>query len=810
MLVSFNWLKNYVNLPDSVAPEEVALKLTMSTVEVDGLKKTGEFLDGVVVGEILEIKKHPDADKLSIAKVDIGEGKPRQIIFGQMVEMKVGLKVPMALAPTVLPGNKEIKKAKLRGEVSEGMLCLDQELGLSKEGVSIQFFGKEVKNGTQIVKVLGLDDTIFNIDNKSMTHRPDLWGHYGLAREIAALYNKKLKNLDLEDQKIKRSKDQTADLKIEIQDKENCTRYIGAVVGGIKIESSPAWMQNYLSACGVRPINNIVDITNYVTLELGRPSHAFDRRNIAEDTIIVRRAKPGEKITTLDGVVREMTDQMCLVCDAKRAVDLGGIMGGENSEVKNDTTEIILELANFNPANIRRTSVALGLRTEAGMRFEKGLSPYLAEVGMKRILTLIKQLIPGAYLLSKIVDVDYTPKENRKIELDLDFLKRKIGQEIFKKEVIKILGSLGFTVKEKKEQLLVVVPKWRSVKDISISEDLVEEVARVYGYDNIKTQLPVCPVAPPERNELRMLERKVKEILALEFGFSEVYNYSFFSLELMKKIGLPLKDHIELSNPIAKDRPYLRHNLWPNLLDNVENNLHRFDRVKLFEVGKVFVKDKPGFRAMQNSDELLPRQDLMLSMAYAEKSVVVPFYELSEALSGLMKRLGYQYELESAANNENEDLIAHHGRGATINVSGEMIGAIAELHPVTQHNLGIETRVASLEINLDKLLECKKEFLTFCSLPEYPEVIRDIAFVVDKKVEHSAVVKVLKEVDPLIVEIKLFDVYEGKNLAENKKGVAYHLTYQSPNRTLTSEEVDKVQEKMIKAIEKEFAAEIRR
>jgi len=813
MLVSYNWLKQYVDLPASLTAEELALQLTMSTVEVEGVKNMGKELANVVVGEVKELNKHPNAGKLQLAVVSDGK-KDYQVVCGGS-NLQLGMQVALAKVGAQVRWHGEgelvkLEKAKIRGEESLGMICAATEISLGElfpqkdEKEILDLSALKLKVGQSLAAALGLADVVFDIDNKSMTHRPDLWGHYGLAREIAALTNHKLKDLELLD--LKESKG--VDLKIKIEDKENCLRYIGAVVGGIKIEPSPDWMQSHLLACGVRPINNIVDITNYVTLELGRPSHAFDRRDIAKDTIIVRRAKKGEKFTTLDGQKRTMTEQMSLVCDAKGPVDLAGIMGGENSEVKDDTTEIILELANFNSANIRRTSTALGLRTEAGMRFEKDLSPYLAELGMQRILTLIKQLLPEAKLLSKIVDVNHHKKENREIELDLVFLNMKVGQDIPKKEVINILAGLGFTVKDKKDRLLVTVPEWRSVKDISLPEDLVEEVARIYGYDNIITQLPTFPVIPPEKNELRLLERKVKDILALEYDYTEVYNYSFVAPDWCQKMGVDLKDLIELDNPIAKDRPYLRHSLWPGLLENVEKNLHYIDNLKLFEIGQVFVKDQPGQPITTNSKELLPKQDYILSLAYAAKGEKIPFYEVSAAVVGLLEKLGYDCELKSK--DKLKEKLIHPGRQARVYVNGKNIARVVEINPAIQVSLGIDERTALAELNLTELLKLEEVENNYQSLAQYPEVLRDVAFVVDRKVQHDEIVKVLEKVDELVRGVELFDVFVGGKVGGNKKSLAYHISYRSDDKTLASSDIDKIHEKLIKQLEKEFKAEVRK
>ncbi|MFZ2189988.1 MAG: phenylalanine--tRNA ligase subunit beta [Candidatus Magasanikiibacteriota bacterium] len=819
MLISFNWLKKYVSLPDSITPEEVADKLKLATVEVEKVIRQGENLEKIVVGKVAGVQKHPNADKLNICTVEFGEKFPVQIVCGGS-NVREGMLVALAgLGANVKWHGEgelvELKKVKIRDVESYGMICASTEIGLGNmfpqrdEKEIMDLTELKLKVGEPLSEALGLNDVVLEIDNKSLSNRPDLWGHYGMAWEVAALFNKKVADLDISalGGSAFGGKEKKAKLSIKIQDTENCTRYIGAVVGGIKIEPSPKWMQDYLKACGVKAINNVVDITNFVNLELGRPSHAFDRRDIKDDTIIVRRAVEGEKLTTLDGIERTLKDTMCLVCDAEKPVDLGGIMGGANSEIKSDTTEVILELANFNPANIRKTMSAFDLRTDAGVRFEKTLSPHLAELGLKRILTLMKEIIPTAHLISKVVDVNNDKAEKRSIELSPEYFTKKMGVELDKKQVVKILESLGFSVADKKEKLLVTLPVWRSVKDISIPEDLVEEIARIYGYANIPAVMPIFPTNPPEKNVLRILERQMKEILSLENGYTEVYNYSFVAPEFIKRIGLPTEDLIELDNPIAKDRPYLRHNLWPSLLENIETNQRQADVLKLFEIGKVFRIEQAGMRVAENSDELLPRQDTLLCLVCAGKNITVPFFEVSETFKNLMTH--FNAEVEFKPNEKVDDAFVHAGRQALVYVNGKGVGAIAELNPMTQKNLGLEARVGMLEINLDELLPVLTNEKKYVPLPQYPVVVRDIAFVVDRKITHAEIVQTLTKIDPLIVSVELFDVYSGKNLGENKKSLAYHITYQSLEKTLESGEVDKVQAKLVAKLEKEFKAEMR-
>jgi len=816
MLVSYNWLKQYVDLPDSLTPEELGLKLTMGVVEVEGVKKRGEKLDGVVVGEILEIKKHPNADKLSVAQVDVGEKKPRQIIFGQMVEMEVGFKIPVALAPTTLPGDNKIKEAKLRGVESQGMLCLDQEMGLAEEGVSIRFFDKKIKNGTPIIKALGLDDTIFEIDNKSMTHRPDLWGHYGLAREVAAAYGKKLAPYDppkIGKREAGSEKRECIDLKVHVEDLQMCPRYMAVAIDGIKVESSPDWMQNRLLAVGLRPINNIVDITNYVLYDLGQPMHAFDASRLGGTgngergiKIIIRRAKDGEKFTTLDEQQYELTSDMLVIADEKKAVALAGVMGGMNSEISDNTNTIVYESANFNATNVRHTALQLGLRTDSSTRFEKSLDPNNAQLALRRAVQLTLEICPGAKVVSSVADERDFYLNQGPIDLSLEFLNKKIGKEIEKKEVIKILEGLGFFIVDKKEVLKVTVPTWRATKDISIPEDLVEEVARVYGYGNIETSLPMFSITPPKRNEPRLLERKIKNILAGEYGFTEVMLYSFIAPELIKKTGFDVKKHIELDNPIAKDRPYLRRSLLPNLLEALEKNTHIRDSVYLFEFGKTFIKEELGERVSENSDELLPRQDVMCNIVYSSKVDEVPYYEVVSAVRELLSTLGVGFRLEPAFVTEK---YIHPGRAANIVVRGISVGVVGELHPAVQEKMGIDMCVGIAELNLNVLLEYISEKSNYKGISQYPAVLRDIAFVVERDVVHEDVVMTIKKVDELITDVELFDVFVDNKLGKGKKSMAYHITYLSKEKTLEAEGVDIIHKKVGEILTKQFKAEIR-
>lgn len=823
MYISYNWIKQYVDLPDSMTPEDLGLKLTMGVVEVEGVEKQGELLDDIVVGLVKKVKKHPNADKLNVCEVYDGV-QSHQVVCGgsNVVEGmkvafgKIGAKVRWHGEGELI----ELAKAKIRGVESFGMICASTEIGLGeiypltdeKEILDLSSF--DVKPGTPLAQALGLDDAIIEIDNKSMTHRPDLWGHYGMAREVALAYHKKLKEYDPKKIHAGTGRDLSVlDLSVRVEDTELCSRYMAVAISGIQVAPSPEWLQKRLIAVGLRPINNIVDITNYVMYDLGQPLHAFDRSKMQDAgngklEIIVRRAKEGEKFITLDGQEHELTSDMLVIADSEKPVALAVVMGGLNSEISENTTSIIFESATFDPTNVRRTATKLGIRTDSSARFEKSLDPHNAELALRRAVELTLELCPDAQVASNMVDVKNMKMYQGPIALPLDFLYRKIGKEIELKEVLRILEGLGFVVKEKKDILYVTIPTWRATKDISIPEDLVEEVARVYGFGNIETELPKFSITPPEKNLLRDLERKVKMYLSQEYGYTESVNYSFVSPQLIQKTGLSITDHIELDNPIAKDRPYLRRSLLPNLFENIEKNSHSYDEQYLFEVGKVFREEESGPRVEENGDELLPRQDVYFSAVYRAKKDQMPFFEISSVVRGLLADLGVVYEFKSQTSSEEK--YAHPGRSAYIYAGDDCVGMVAELHPATAQNFGVKDRVGFVELNLNTVLKHVGEPHIYRGVSQYPPVLRDIAFVVDKKVEHAQVVKAIKTVDPLIRDLELFDVYAGDTLGEGKKSMAYHITYLSKERTLDAREVDEVYTKVIQSLERGFGAEIRK
>lgn len=816
MLVSKQWLQDFVFLPDSLTPEELARELTMKTVEVEGFEDTTSALDGIVVGVIKTVEDHPNADSLKVCVVDVG-GEKLSIVCGGS-NLIAGMKVALGKIGARVRWHGEcdaveLKKTKIRGIESHGMICASDEIGLEtlfpkQEEKEILDLGDMAHApGTPLAEALGLHDVVFDIDNKSMTHRSDLWGHYGMAREVAAVYRKKLK--PYKTKAIKAGSSMT--LRVGVEDAALAPRYMAVALDGITVQSSPPELQSRLVAVGIRPVNLIVDITNYVMAELGQPMHAFDAARITEvdgtRTIFVRSAKDGERVTTLDDKEHVLADDTLVIADAKGACAIAGIMGGANSAITDATTSIIFESAIFDATHVRRSATALGIRTDSSARFEKGLDPAGAEVALRRAVELVLKYCPGAHVVSDVVDSNPDAAKTAHVAVPFSFLEEKIGVAIPQKDVIDILTRLGFGVKTKKDTLAITVPTWRATKDVAIPEDVVEEVARLYGYGNVPEALPTFPIAPPIGNALRSLERKMKALLAYEHAYTEVYNYSFVSPEWLSRLGIDSDNHIELDNPIAKDRPLLRRNLIPNLLQNVERNLHRVERMRLFEVGRTYRNESAGERVRANADELLPKQDTVLGMMYAAKGDGEPFFELAGAIRAVFTRLGARITLHGLP--EQDALPSHPGRYAAIHIGQKRIGKIGELHPETQRTIGIPERTAMLEITLNAVLPCLEEAHAYNPLSVYPPIDRDIAFVVDRSVPHADIAAALAGIDPLVTDVSLFDVYEGNGVSEGKKSMAYHLVYRSDTRTLQAKDIDALHARLIEKLEKEFGARMR-
>ena len=821
MNLSLNWLKDFVDIPGLVSPEELGKRLTMYTVEVEKVEHQAEKYKEVVVGKILEVKPHPNADRLRLAKVDIGK-EQLEIVCGAS-NIKPGQLVPVALVGAVLPNGMEIKPAEIRGVKSNGMLCAEDELGLGSDHAGILILDK-AKIGQSFSDYLNLNDVIFEVDNKSITHRADLWSIYGMARDISAFLDTKFK-VYKPAAGILKAKKITFRFRAKIEDFSLCPRYMAVGLENIKIAPSPKWMQKRLATAGMRPINNIVDVTNYVMLELGQPLHAFDKNFI--DKIIVRTAKPDEIIETLDGVKRKLEPDMLLIANQTKPVAVAGIMGGANSGINDQTESIIIESANFNANSIRKTAQKLGLRTESSMRFEKGLDPNLCELGLARAVELIIQICPGARVAGNLEDEKKYKLNQGPIDLDLKWLNQFIGYEFTAKQVKQTLEKLGFLVKASGNNFKVTIPSWRAVHDVSLAEDLAEEVARIYGYNNLKAELPKIDLAPPLVIEEKVLIRKIKNILSLGAKFTEVYNYSFLSVGQLEK--LKFASAIKLANPLSEDLAVLRPSLIPAILENIKTNQAFEDEIAIYEIGSIFLNKAGEIKKDDNSQDKLPLEEKRLAMALAGESADDLFRKLKGAIEFLFKflNLAVEFEQEIVISTPRlageKSLKGESGQykgfltevemtkaTAKIMSGGHCLGWVAEPEKGIRQSFGVKKPTAIAEINLPELLNLVKNspVKQYSEPPKYPAVSRDLAFVVNEKILYNNIVKEIKNFNALIKQVELFDVYQGDKLGQGKKNLAFHIIYQA-DKTLTSVEVDEVQLKLVKHLEREFEAKVR-
>jgi phenylalanyl-tRNA synthetase beta chain len=807
MYISYNWLKDFVKLPAKVSPEEIAEALTAHTVEVEGLVNQADKFKQVVIGKVLEVKKHPNADRLRLTVVDVGD-KKLHIVCGAP-NVAAHQMVPVALSGALLPNGLEIKTSEIRGEKSEGMICAEDELALGKNHEGIMVLGKGAKIGEPFAKYLKFNDIIFEVDNKSLSNRPDLLSHYGLARELAVIFDSRLKSYDkvigseLSFSDVKDSK-----LTVTVENKELCPRYMAVRVDNVQVGESPTWLKERLVAINQRPINNIVDLTNYVMFETGQPLHAFNAALIKK--IVVKANGQQEPLETLDGKERLLSADDLIISDGEQPLAVAGVMGGKNTEVSETTTAIILESANFKAATIRKTAQRLGLRTEASVRFEKSLDPNLAEDALKRFLVLLKSICPEMKISGNLFDLGGRVSQENKIDLEFSWLFSKIGQEIPKEQVASILNKLGFQITKHKDSLSVVVPSWRATKDIRGREDLVEEILRIYGYDNVKSLLPTERMAAPVINQERMLERKIKDILYLKFNLSEAYNYSFVGEEQLKRINVDFFNHLKLANPLSEIHSMLRQSVIPGLIYNVKNNQFRYEALGFFEMGSVFFNAPGEFKKDNDSEDKIPYQEKRIGIALAGNNRDI-FSELKSIVVGFLHELVPQNNEIIFSRLENFPGWADTSLAAKILIFGQEIGLLGVLDTNAAKNLNLKMKAGFVEINLEALFRIISSLpsFRFQESAKYPAVIRDLAFVVLEDILYNDIKKEISDFNPLVSSVELFDVYVGDKISAHEKSLAFHINYQAPDRTLTSIEVDSLQTELVNHLITKFEAKLR-
>jgi len=792
MWISLKIISNLADIKD-ITPEAIAERLTMSTAEIEGIEYLNSHFSTIYTAKLVKVERHPDADKLTLCEVDTGTERLK-VVCGAP-NHKEGDIVALATVGTKFSDDFVIKKSKIRGVESNGMLCSMRELGLSEDHSGIIIFPADTKPGIPLSELFSdWYDVRLNIDNKSITHRPDLWGHIGFAREIAALFGREFKS------SVNRSLIDTFKpsdkLKVTIKDPDAAPRYTALVVKNIKIAESPEWLKARVTAIGMRPINNIVDITNFVMAEIGEPMHAFDRKKLTGDGIFVRFAAKDEKIKTLDEREHDLTTEDIVIADTSGPIALAGVMGGGNSEIDDSTTEIVLEAATFNSVNIRKTAQRFDSRTEAAMRFEKSLSPEITEDALIRCYDLIKQIIPEAEAVSGIVD-DYPAKpEKIEIEITTDYITSRIGEDLEDEKIVDMLTSLHYEVKNSNGTLKVTVPYFRATKDISMKDDIVEEVGRVFGYSTITPKPPMVPCVPPSRNEFRYFERDVKNLLSNAFNMTEVSGYSFTGEDELNLLKINEDKELRLRNPLSRDHDRLRRNMVPNMLRFIQYNQRFHDSFDIYEVGRIYLKDD------RKSADLVTENFRTSGAIFMKKPSAPLFYEAKAVVKGLLEKLRIKnYRLIPAT--DSLPPYAHPGRSMKVEIEGKEAGLIFELHPETVKDFEINGRAGIFDLDLDAIFKAEKKPVKFKELQKFPEVPIDLSLLTDRFVYSEDIIKAAKKSDQnRIKDVSVVSVYQGEQIPADKKSVTIRVIFASNEKTLEPAEIDELQKKVIASLAK--------
>lgn len=795
MKLNRKWLnEEFVDL-SGVPDREFVETMTIAGQKVETYERLDAELRNVVVGRVVSITRHTNSDHMWVCQIDVGAGEPVQIVTGAQ-NVHEGDLVPVAQHNSWLPGGVHITKGKLRGEVSNGMLCSLKELGLTlndfpyaiEDGIWI--LQEDCKPGDDINTVIGNDDTV--VDFEITNNRPDCYSILGLAREAAAAFNKPMRHHD----PVVRggaAGELSELLEVEVPAEDLCRRYTARMVRNVKIAPSPKWLRQRLRANGVRPINNIVDITNYVMLEYGQPMHAFDYRYVGSGKIVVRRSEPGEVLTTLDGNVRTLTPGMLVIADETKPIGLAGIMGGENSEIMDDTVDVVFESANFNGTSIRQTALALGMRTEASGKFEKNIDPLLTLPAVDRACELV-ELLGAGEVMDGVIDVLNDIPEPRTIELEPDRINALLGTDISEADMVEYLRRLEIPV----EGHEIRAPSWRP--DLVGMADIAEEVGRLFGYNNIPTTTFRGAATEGGYTEAMKLENRAGS-LCRSLGYSEILTYSFVSPSIFDQIRLPedssLRNAMRIQNPLGEDASIMRTVALPSMLAILaRNNAYHNDAVKLYELAKVYLP-KPG--------QTLPDEPKHLALGtYGEHE---DFFKMKGEIEAFLRGMNVPKARYTA---EKHDPTFHPGRCARVSVGGVDLGCFGQIHPLVARSYGIDGEIFAAELNFTALLSLQLPEKTYTPLPKYPAVTRDIAVVCDEAVTVAALSDCIRAAGgKLLRSVELFDIYRGKGIASGSKSAAFRLTLRADDRTLTDADSDGVVSAVLAALEKELNAKLR-
>lgn len=810
MKVSLTWIKYYIENEIDMSPEQLAEKLTLAGIAVENIHYLGQGIENVVTGKVVEMSKHPEADKLWICKLDVGQEEILTIVTGAQ-NVTEGAIVPVAVVGAKLPNGMKMKKAKLRGVDSYGMLCSASELDMDsktllpeqREGIFI--LPATTKIGLDIRAVLGLDDVIFEFELTA--NRADCFGVIGIAREVAAITGGKLQRIPSlpADSKVVADSGQ---LHIQIANSKLCERFSGCLLEGVKIAPSPLWIQNALRVMGVRPINNVVDITNFVMLEQCRPMHAYDADKVQGATLVAREAFEGEVLVTLDEQKRTLTKEMLVIADTDKALGVAGVMGGFDSEVTDATTNIILESASFYGPSIRRTGRNLGLRSEASARFERGTDIESTVVSIYRAVELL-QKVTTVDKVYEVVDCYPQPVPSRSIEVQIAKINTHLGVDLTGAKIASILTAMSFGVLENEGVLKIDIPSWRT--DIVGMVDVAEEVARHIGFDSIQSSLPVDRVNVSEQTPTTMINDAVRDLLVAA-GLDEVINYSFIHPTAFDKLNLPV-DHalrkvIDISNPITDDFTVLRTTLLSSVLQTVAYNVaRRNEDVAIFEVGNAYISEQAPLKDFPTEIPLLAgawtgKRGLLHWSSGKEE---VDFYDVKGLVTDLLSKFGVEFELVPSSLSA-----LHPGKSADVVQNGVVIGSFGQAHPVVEKNYDFVKPVYVFELQLLPLIVGSSSIAKYKSLSKYPFVNRDLAILIPDTVALKELQRIVEENGgECFAGFKLFDVYTGKQVQEGFKSVAFTVTFQANDRTLTDKEVEDFTQKILAALQNELSLSLR-
>lgn len=798
MLISLNWLKQYIDL-DGIEINEMENALTMIGQEVEKIEIAGSNLENVVTAKIIEKEMHPDSDHLTVCKVDNGK-EILQIVCGAS-NHKAGDKVVLAQIGAKLSEDFVIKKGKIRGKESCGMLCSEVELGIGSDKDGIIILPEDAPIGVPFKDYLGINDTVFELE--ITPNRPDCLSHIGIARELSAYYGKELKYPETEI-KSEISEKTSDNVKVSIEDSNLSRRYVTRILKNVTVKESPKWLKERIEAVGLRSINNIVDVSNFILMEMNHPNHVFDLDKIEGNEIKVKSAVKGDKLVTLDEQERELEDGDIVICDSKKILALGGVMGGLDSEVTDNTKNILLEVAQFNPQNVRKTSRRLTLSSDSSYRFERGIDVEDSIKVINRLANLIQE-VAGGEILNGYVDVYPVPHENKVAELNFERLNRFVGKVIPREKVIEILRNLEIDVKDNGETLTLTAPSYRG--DLELEQDYFEEVIRMYGFDNIENILPRVDINKNSTLDTTKLTDRVKTICA-SVGLKEVINYSFIPKDALQKLkftGVSEDKLIDISNPITEDFVTMRPTLLYSLIKNAKDNMNRnVSNIRFFEVSRTFEKA-----------EELAKEDIKVGIILAgendktlwnPKPVHYDFYDLKGIVEEIFSKLKFQsFSIKRSVQTE-----FHPGRSADVFVGKEYIGSFGEIHPDVLENFGLNKKtVLVAEFNIELIKKYINKPFVYQGIVKYPAVPRDLALVMNENILVGDVLKTIEKIDKKVEKVELFDIYQGIGVEPGKKSVAISILLRDDSKTLEEKEINDIIDKILAKMKKDYMAELR-